>query len=227
MRPGLRPELHLHDTRMVDGGLIHPHSARTSARIAPRNAAWNAGDTMSSDRFLTYTDAAALLGMTPDSVRQRARREMWKKQISNEGKALVLVPIDAPRYTAGDAPETPGGDTPAVRPAKQSKPTLDIARVMVALEEHIATLRQNVGKAEESVRFERARADDERTRADAERMRADTEHARADELMVNLDGLRDESTGQTERFEQDLAALKAMVDSLKQPRPWWRRLRAG
>ena len=40
----------------------------------------------SSDRWLTYADAAALLGMTIDSLRHRAGRENWGKRLNNEGK---------------------------------------------------------------------------------------------------------------------------------------------
>ena len=49
------------------------------------------------ERWLTYVQAAEVLGMTPDAVRQRARRLGWRRQTSNTGRTLVLVPGDTER----------------------------------------------------------------------------------------------------------------------------------
>src|SRR4051794_21815533 len=67
--------------------------------------------------WMTYPAAAAALGMTPESVWQRARREHWRKQLGNDGKALIPVPDDA-RIPAGDADD----DAPAPRPRPRPEP---------------------------------------------------------------------------------------------------------
>jgi len=63
-------------------------------------------DTM-PDQWLSYADAAKVLGMAPESVRQRARREHWRKQLGNDGKALILVPSDTDRIPPGDTAMMP------------------------------------------------------------------------------------------------------------------------
>ena len=50
---------------------------------------------MSSGQWLSYEDAAELLRMTPDSARNKARRECWEKRIADGGKAMILVPHGA------------------------------------------------------------------------------------------------------------------------------------
>jgi len=138
---------------------------------------------MSADRWLTYADAATLLGMTVDSLRHRARRDHWGKRISNEGKALVLVPLDAVRIPAGGAPGETAGDPPASRPARRPEP--DLVAVYVAriaeLERRIADLRTDLDGA----RQERDRERDERH---AERDRADRIAADLAEIARQLSG---------------------------------------
>ena len=44
------------------------------------------------DRWLTYRDTAAALGMSPGAVAARARRAHWPKRLRNDGAAEILVP---------------------------------------------------------------------------------------------------------------------------------------
>ncbi len=50
---------------------------------------------MSSGCSLTYGDAAVVLGMSYNSVKNRARREGWEKQFNDEGRVTILVPSTA------------------------------------------------------------------------------------------------------------------------------------
>ena len=63
---------------------------------------------MSSGCSLTYGDAAVVLGMSYNGVRNRARREGWEKQSNDEGRVTILVPsiaiVDA---AASRAPPRP------------------------------------------------------------------------------------------------------------------------
>jgi hypothetical protein len=107
-------------------------------------------------RWLTYREAAGILGMSPESLRARARREHWRKTLGNDGKARVLVPPDTACIPAGDQDDEP----PASRPAKRPEPSHGglIARV-ADLEERLAAAMA----AEERERVERL---EERARAD-------------------------------------------------------------
>ena len=58
--------------------------------------------------FLTYDDAAARLGILPDSVRRRARNRKWPRRTGNDGRVLVGVPLSAlPPDESGDHPPGP------------------------------------------------------------------------------------------------------------------------
>lgn len=61
-----------------------------------------------AEQWLTYAQAGALLGMTAEAARHRARRLKWRTQKGNDGRALVLVPADQT------------GVRPRVRPAVQT-----------------------------------------------------------------------------------------------------------
>ena len=185
---------------------------------------------MSSDRWLTYSDAAALLGMTVDSLRHKARRECWGKRLGNEGKALVLVPLDA-LPPAGDAPGgmggDPPGDAPAVRPAKRpaSPPEHDAVAMHLAriadLEQRIAELRRDLDTA----RQDRDRERDERQ---VERDRADRVTAEIAEIAKQFAALTASATAGAQARE---TALEARIEAMRaeaalRDRPWWRRLAA-
>ncbi|QXI66244.1 hypothetical protein CP157_04036 (plasmid) [Paracoccus marcusii] len=45
--------------------------------------------------WLTYADAAALLGIKLDSVKRRARARQWNRRTKNDGIVEVCIPEDA------------------------------------------------------------------------------------------------------------------------------------
>lgn len=58
------------------------------------------------DLFLTYDEAAARLGIKPDSVRRRARLKKWPRRTGNDGRVRVGIPPDIlPPDDQGDHPE--------------------------------------------------------------------------------------------------------------------------
>jgi hypothetical protein len=193
-----------------------------------------------NDRWLNYADAAKALGMTPESVRQRARREGWRRQIGNDGRALVLVPVDTARNTAGDAAVS----RPVIRPERD---TAMLRARLQEIESRAAELRSDIER-------ERAERLQERDRADrlagevadlARQLAKLTEEAgsRERDLQARLTAaqaehvaevlsLRDQlakteydrdrvaaeaekARAEAELARADLAALRA--------RPWWRR----
>lgn len=74
--------------------------------------------------FLTYDEAAARLGIKPDSVRRRARARKWPRRQGNDGKAQVGIPPDV--LGADDPPGFPSG-----LPLDDGKETLQV-RLAVA-----------------------------------------------------------------------------------------------
>lgn len=46
---------------------------------------------MESD-WMTYAEAAASLGIKPESVKRQARAKKWPRMLGNDGRALVKIP---------------------------------------------------------------------------------------------------------------------------------------
>jgi hypothetical protein len=177
-------------------------------------------------KWLSYVDAAAALGMTPESVRQRARREHWRKQLGNDGKALILVPADTDRIPAGDT----DGEAPAPRPVKRpvKRPDTDIA--LAALQARLVEMEARARELYADVERERSERLQERERADqlthevgclARQLAQAVQEAGAREanLRAQLSTAKEAATqieAEAKQARAELAAWKA--------RPWWRRL---
>ena len=103
--------------------------------------------------------------------------------MSNEGKALVLVPVDAARTTAGDTPADTPGDPPAVRPEKHLK--TDMASF------YLARIKELEARASEL----RSELDQARQERDDERRERLVERDRAEKLTAELVELAKKSSG--------------------------------
>lgn len=67
--------------------------------------------------WLTYAEAAALLGIKPDSVKRRAMRKRWPKMLGNDGKARIQVPTDVTDdATSDDTPDITPDTSPPLKP---------------------------------------------------------------------------------------------------------------
>ena len=175
-----------------------------------------------SDRWMTYADAAVALRMTPESIRARARREYWRKQLGNDGKALILVPVDAEGIPPGDT----AGDAPASRPVKRPEPD----SVISALQARISDLEARATELAAQVDRERSERLQERERADrltdevanlARQLASTVEEASARERdlrdqISHAKEARDRMNAEADQARSELTEWKA--------RPWWRRL---
>jgi DNA primase len=149
-----------------------------------------------AETWMTYADLAERLGVTAEAARQRAVRGRWRRQTGNDGKTLVLVEPDALAAKKR---------TPERRPDVQPNEHPDDARTVDALQAHIATLKDALGKAEGVAA---AREDDLRR-----------ERERIDQLTGELLRL----TGEAMVAAAARDDMKAEVDAMR-ARPWWKRL---
>lgn len=90
--------------------------------ITPDSGGARMGD--DQEIWLTYDEAAARLGILPDSVRRRAAARKWARRLGNDGKARVRIPDDA------IPPDVRGDVTPA--PTPDASEELSAARVELA-----------------------------------------------------------------------------------------------
>lgn len=197
-----------------------------------------------AQQWMTYADAATTLGMSVEGLRQRARREHWRRQIGNDGRAMVMIPDDTTRRPAGDPPGNPPNDRPATRRAPSEPP----AGAIEALQARVAELRADLEHERAERHQERERADKlaaelaDATRRlgaivdevrDAERARGEAEQ-RAALLEAGRQSDRETADARAEAIRAELMTLvEAQTQAARhantqlqeiRSRPWWKRL---
>jgi hypothetical protein len=148
-----------------------------------------------AETWLKYSDLANALGITPEAARQKAIRGRWRRQRGNDGKALVLVDLEAERAS----------HVSRKRPDEHLAGRPDERRTIEALESHIATLKGDIAKSD---------ALSEQRRGDVE-----AERKRLDEMVAELVALSKLLAEQSAAVENARAELAAYRTS-----PWWTRL---
>lgn len=114
-----------------------------------------------SEQWMTYPALADLWKMSPEAARTRARRGNYQRRVGNDGQAEVLVDTSAPipkarKPRSGGQTRTPAlPDTP-----DKETPSAATAKALEALEGHVATLKEQLAKAETATATERERVAD-------------------------------------------------------------------
>jgi hypothetical protein len=145
-------------------------------------------------QWMTYTEAAARLGVTPEAVRRRAFRSNWARQPGNDGRSRVRVPEDAPVTRS-----------PAARP--------DTPALVLALEAHIATLKTDIERLTAELAGERTARQAEQDQLAAERAARQEQHQ--DQLAAERTARQTDQEHAAARQadqEQQLAAARAAAD---------------
>lgn len=161
---------------------------------------------MTGDRWLTYADAASALGMTTESIRQRARREHWRKQIGNDGKALVLVSADTSRNPVGDPPDEPPASRPVRRPDNDT-----------------ALMQARIGDMERHAQELRADLERERAERTQERERAEHLVGEVANLARELARVAEQAAGRERELQTRVTSAETTLAEIRS-RSWWRRL---
>lgn len=178
---------------------------------------------MSSGCSLTYGDAAVVLGMSYNSVKNRARREGWEKQFNDEGRVTILVPSTAIVDAAASRAPTPP-------PVEQVRWDLildlmaQIADLGAKLDELSPVLEQDQGGRrtevdhvdrliDEFAGVARKFTDGVATAND----RSDAERARADALEAERDASLSKKDREIDRLKRDLAAVVDVIDWSRLP----------
>jgi hypothetical protein len=156
-----------------------------------------------ADEWLTYKEAAAVLGVSAENVRHRAIRGRWPRRVGNDKRAKIQLPESPnPVRTPREPPREP--------PSEQGSNPQTIKALQARVEDLIAELagaRGELGGVREALGEARARAD-----------AADT---RAAEIAADLAVEKARAGRAIEAF----AALADRLDTLAEARrPWWRRL---
>jgi chromosome segregation ATPase len=177
-----------------------------------------------AETWLTYSELGAALGITAEAVRQKAIRARWPRQRDNMGKAQVLVDVEDVRATL---------KPPRERVSDTRDERVSDACVIEALQEHIATLKEAVAKAE-------AAGEQRREECEAARKQVDAMVAELAEMarrMADQAAAMDKVRGEANRTGGELAEMaRQMADQVTitgrvraelatyRSRPLWRRL---
>jgi predicted transcriptional regulator len=177
---------------------------------------------MAEKQWMTYSQVAERLGLTPDAIRHRSRKESWQRQEGNDGKIRVLIdpellseiPARSGAESAPDSGRNSGlnsdhSDREIRRIDDQSQVLL---RLIDQLDrqrtEHQKELDQQ--RAEHASELERLRDELKEARKEAE---GERRHSR--DLYDRLDQLHREHKVELERVLTEWEQAR---------RPWFRRL---
>ena len=148
-----------------------------------------------AETWLSYADIARALGTSPEAARQKAIRGRWRRQRGNDGRALVLVDLEAEQARA--------------RPDDARTKRPDDARTVAALDAHIATLLGDIAKAG-------ALAEQRHGELEAARARLDGMVGELVGQLVAMSQQMAEAAAAADRARAELEAYRS--------RPWWLRL---
>jgi hypothetical protein len=137
-------------------------------------------------QWMTYTEAAARLGVTPEAVRRRAFRSNWARQPGNDGRTRVRVPDDVPVTRS-----------PTARPDAP------------ALEAHIATLKTDIERLTAELAGERAARQVDQDQLVAERTARQADQEQHQEQLAAERAARQ---ADQDRHQDQLVAARAAAD---------------
>jgi chromosome segregation ATPase len=169
--------------------------------------------------WLTYTEAAERLNVSPHAVRAKANRKGWRRQIGNDGRARVLVALE-PR-----APD----DRPIIARSSPARKAVDPALVN-ALESHIKTLQGDNDALREQLAASESRSEKLASDYAAREAKSAAElaaaEARTEKLAAELGADLAAERARADKAIAAFADLAERLDALadERARPWWRRL---
>jgi hypothetical protein len=141
-------------------------------------------------RWLTYEEAAHLLGVDPDSVARRARRLQWRKQPGNDGRVRVAIPADILPDVADMVPD------------KRADRTPDRSQVINDLEQALLVATERAARAEGEAAARREELDRLLRERDAERTERVAAQAEASALRAERDAAHSEAATREEEVER-------------------------
>jgi hypothetical protein len=202
------------------------------------------GGQMPEERWLTYAEAAQLLGRSTEAIRALVRREKWPRRIPNDygSPTLILVPDDRLPPTVNGGQELADGGSES--PSDSSYPPLNGGGAAMNGGHELAEGGSEDEKHQGGHRPSDRDADQEHTipvilltmkqmiegfRADvvAANERAERAERRAEDLQASLDRKEAEHRAERDRLVEEVAEHRritaVLADELRaRQRRWWR-----
>jgi hypothetical protein len=144
------------------------------------------GDDGDDVRWLSYTELAAVRGISRDLAARLVQSRAWQRRIDSDGTVRAAVPMTVLEPVGGQAARL----TPDVRAGTRGHDE----RMIKALEDHLASLRDQLGRAQARLQ---ALHDEREMRMQAEGERTVLKQV-IDVLQTRLDAAEAEAAGAVE-----------------------------
>ena len=158
-----------------------------------------------AERWVNFADLAERRGISKAAASKLVRRHKWRRQTDNQGRVLILVPVDAldrPTGRSTGRPSPLDAMVPAVGPMDRTDMPAIVTGALTTLEAAITLLREQLDGAN-------ARTDAAIEIADrATRMASDAD-AHAGRAEAALAGERQRADALRERIDAMLAQIAA------------------
>jgi uncharacterized protein YjcR len=191
---------------------------------------------MAEKQWMTYAQLAERLGVTPDAIRHRSRKEGWQRQEGNDGKIRVLIDPELlseipARSGADSAPESgrnSGGDSE--HSDREIRRIEDQSKMLLRLIDQIDHQRTEHQKElarqrdVHTVELERLIKERDAAQAEAQKARDAADKGKAEQLRMALDFSEKyaELRADRARLQAELERERAELERAR--RPWWRRV---
>jgi hypothetical protein len=144
--------------------------------------------------WMTKAELAAVRRISVTSADRLIRRQGWRKERGNDGRARVLVP-----RTWAESRKLDPTDDRWTNPTDSGLDPTDTRRLIAVLETAVATLRQQLEQAQNWAAAERSRADQAEAGRERERTRADALQDRIEGLLMQHAALEAEAKAAHDR----------------------------
>jgi hypothetical protein len=190
-------------------------------------------------RWLSYSQIAALRGISRASAERMVRKHRWRRTVNNHGVTVAAVPVDYAEPSAATPPEQaaePPADRGVAEAFAQALAAVEAARSAEAsaLRERAEVAEIRADRADAALAAERQRADELRLRVEhfqaeasealdvAERARTDARDAQEQAAAARSEAL--EAEGKAATAQQELDAVRAGGRLARAWRAWRRRV---
>ena len=180
---------------------------------------------MAEKQWMTYSQIAERLGVTPDAIRHRSRKEGWQRQEGNDGKIRVLIDPEllSENLARSSADSAPDSDRNSGYDSERSD------REVRRLEDQVQELRQQMDqqrtdyredlarqRTDHAAELERLRDELDFAQVEAQKARDAADKAKAEQLQMALDFSKKHA-----EMHADRARLQVELEQAR--RRWWHR----
>jgi uncharacterized protein YjcR len=191
---------------------------------------------MAEKEWMTYSQIAERLGVTPDAIRHRSRKEGWQRQEGNDGKIRVLIDPEllseiparngtdsGPDSARNSAYDSGLSDREIRRLEDQNQMLL---RLIDRLDRQHAEHQNELARqrAEHAANQEWLIKERDAAQVEAQKARDAADKAKAEQLQIVLEFSEKHAELHADRARLTAESERLHAELEQARRPWWRRM---